>query len=104
MTAAVVILAILLTGASGTAVALALRISGIKADAKDADTKRADAERELEAAARELATSRERHAEQLKAIREDVEGLERELENCECSGSRRDRLERLLSETANRPR
>lgn len=102
MTATLVTLAILMAGAAGTAVVLALRMSGLKADAKDADTKRANAERELETAARELETARDRHAAQLSSIRLDLEGLEHDLESCECRGTRRDRLERLLSKAANR--
>jgi len=101
MTAAVVTLAILLAGAAGTAVALALRMSGIRTDAQDADHKREAAEKASQEAADALEDARTRHASQLEEIRREIGELEHDLEGCECSGMRRARLERLLSKAKN---
>lgn len=102
MTVAVITLAILFAASGGTAIALALRQAGVKEEAKDDRVARKDAEEDLKSVARELVRTRGNHANQIAAIRREFVGLERDLENCDCSGAHRERLERLLSKAANR--
>jgi TolA-binding protein len=80
--------------------AMAVRLSGLKADAVDADHKRLAAEKQLRETAQQLASHQERTKQQLADLRMDIAELEHDLEQCTTPGSRRARLERLLSKAA----
>ena len=89
-------------GLAVTLAILALRLSGAKTDAADADRERHNANKQLEETAHELATYQRRTREQFKALREDIEQLEDDLDSCATPGATRNRLERLLSKASDR--
>lgn len=100
MTAAIVILAVLLATAAGTVLVLSLRLSGLRSQAEEADERRLDAEEKLTELTADFDGYRSRTEDQLEALRGDISELEDDLENCESPGARRARLERLLSKAA----
>jgi hypothetical protein len=89
-------------GLAITATLLALRLSGAKVDAADADRERINANEQLETTAHELDEYRKRTRHQLENLREDIEQLEGDLASCATPGATRSRLERLLSKAADR--
>ena len=89
-------------GLAITVTVLALRLSGAKTDAADADRERHNANKQLEETAHELATYRNRTRQQLEALRDDITELEGDLASCATPGATRSRLERLLSKAADR--
>lgn len=99
MTIAVITIAVLFATAGATAIALALRISGLRSQSEEADERRADAEEKLKETAKDFADYKRRTEDQLDALRGDIEDLEDDLETCNTPGARRARLERLLSKT-----
>jgi predicted secreted protein len=101
MTAAIVILAVLLASAAGTVLVLSLRQSGLRSEAEEADERRTDAEKKLTKTAENFTDYKRRTEDQLAALRGDIEELEDDLEKCTAPGARRARLERLLSKAAN---
>jgi len=93
----------IMTGVLALVIAgMAFRLAGLKADAVDADAKRHTTEKQFQETAREFAVYRSRTKLQLAALRQDIEELESDLEKCTLPGSRRARLERLLSKAADR--
>jgi len=98
----VIFLGVSLAVLSLVVVGLALRMSGVKADAMDADEKRRNAEKQLQETAREFATYRRNTKAQLAALHDDIADLELDLEKCTTPGARRSRIERLLSKTEHR--
>ena len=89
-------------GLAVTVALLAIRLSGAKTDAADADRKRHNADKQLQETATELATYKRRTREQFAAMREDIATLEDDLALCVSPGDTRNRLERLLSKAADR--
>jgi TolA-binding protein len=89
-------------GLAITVAIMAIRLSGAKTDAADADRERHNANKQLAETAHELATYRKRTQRQFAALREDIEQLEDDLESCATPGATRNRLERLLSKAADR--
>lgn len=82
--------------------AMAIRQSGIKSDALDADHARHSAEKQLQETSREFVTYRMRTQYQFESLRQDISELEGDLALCAGPGDRRRRLERLLSKAGDR--
>jgi chromosome segregation ATPase len=85
-----------------TVAVLALRLSGAKTEAADADRAKKVATSKLKETARELLSTKERSSRQLADLRKDIGALEEDLANCSSPGAARSRLERLLSKAADR--
>lgn len=79
-----------------------LRQSTLKDEATEAEHRRISADKQLAETSRELVEYKVRGRAQLRALREDIEKLEADLEICTTPGARRTRLERLLSKTEDR--
>lgn len=88
--------------AIGVAV-IALRLSGAKQDAADADKERRHANRQYEEAAKELRHYKARTLHQLEGLREDISELENDLAKCTSPGSTKRRIERLFAKATKRP-
>ena len=78
-------------------IVMAIRISGRRADAIEADNARVIAEEHLKKLNSEYEEHRNLNTKHLNALRDDIESLEKDLDNCVTPGSRRRRLELLLS-------
>jgi len=91
-----------MAGMAITMVVMALRLSGAKTEAAEADRFRHIANKQLEETAHEFTEYKSRTMHQLANLRDDIVQLEMDLQSCGTPGAVRDRLERLLSKAADR--
>lgn len=109
MTAAIVILALAIAASSGVAVAMAIRVGGLRGDLgkKAGNLAKVEANRDsisqqLQTTAKECADQRKRYEARLSALTVEIKGLEADVNKCVVPSVLRDRLERLLGLTATR--
>jgi type II secretory pathway pseudopilin PulG len=89
-------------GLALVAVVLAVRNGGLRAERSKAEERASRLEAQLQTTMREFTDYRTRMRAQLDSLHADIETLESDLANCSSPGSRRARLERLLSKARHR--
>lgn len=92
------VLAIIIAGLAGTAVALAIRNGGLKAEVQEADTAREQNAKQMQMIADEFADYKRRAEARIGLMEYEIGELETELASCAVPGAVRERLRRLLSE------